>query len=683
MQADPSSQQEMPLSSADDGETVTSLPPVFSSGVIDREQGWGQRRLMAVASTIAPDNHLLLNAEALLDFLTDAFFGAPLVTVDLAFSQAVEATLSHIQSASAESATRPVIGLAAAALEDERLVLAVLPPCRAVLWQDREILVLPKQHQIDADDVADRRMPEIQETTLNAGDRLAFLAAPDTAADTAFKNAEALEQAAGPAGSFLWLEVSEDPAPPPPPPPPQNPDEPLPPVPAEQVVGSAAMTGGTYVKRELISASGGPRLLQRPPGSDALHRYRSTSRSGTPSALRSRLPRGAPPLRAVLLIIAVVAIFAAAAFFAAQRRPERTYQQSATAAQYSEAVAAAIAADDTDLVNALLPGAHTLLDRAGGEGSDSDDAVSLRTQIVAANDYLNVVIRLEDPRKIGVIPEELLEHHLSLVQAAGVLYLLGGDLYVISVPNRQLVALPELIPEQSAGLLINGGGDISTLAVTSAASAYFFGDAVDGSAMVAPDWPATFGRSRTDATVFSNRLYMIDLNSGEIVVIDPESGETTLWIQRDSDILPESPIGMAIDGTIHVLYASGDLYALKEGYVVGKSTLAIQPVLTNPAAITYDGSDGTIYIADAGSPEGRLIAWDSESEETSTFLLGPDEFGRLNSDAHHGFVSMDDLLVSGATGTVTWIANGAIWQADLPAAEPEDNAPGAATPEAQ
>ncbi len=681
MQADPSSQQEMPLSPPESGESDPTLPAVFTSGVIDREHGWGQRRLMGVVSAVAPDNHLVLNADALLDTLTDAFFGAPLVTVDLAFSQAIETTLSRIHAASAESATKPIIGLAAAALEDERLILAVLSPCRAVLWQDREILQLPKEGSIAPNGQRELLMPVIQETLLNAGDRVAFLAAPDSAADAAFNSAEALELAAGPAGSFLWLEVSDEPAPAALPQP-QDPNEPLPPVPADQVVASATMSGGTYVKRELMSASGGPRLLQRPPGSDALHRYRSTSRGGTPSALRSRLPRGAPPMRAMLLIGAVLVMLLVAAYFAAQRRPERTYQESATAEQYSEAVAAAVAAEDADLVNALLPGAHTLLNRAGGDESNSSDAVALRTQIVAANDYLNSVVRLQNPRKVGVIPDTLLEYDLSLVQAAGVLYLLGGDLYVISEQNRQLVALPELVPEQSAGALINGGGDISTLAVTSDNASYFFGDSVDGSATVPPVWPASFSRSHTDATVFSNRLYMIDLDSGEIVVIDPDSGETTLWIQRDSEILPESAIGMAIDGTIHVLYASGDLYALKEGYVVGKTTLAVQPLLTTPSAITYDGSDKNIYIADAGSEEGRLIAWNSESGQTSTFLLGPDAYGRLDGEAHEGFVLMDDLVVSNVTATVTWIANGAIWQADIPVAESDEDASGAATPEA-
>ncbi|MGD9710471.1 MAG: YncE family protein [Thermomicrobiales bacterium] len=681
MQADSSSHQEMPLSPSDAGETLPTAPAVFSSGVLDQEHGWGRRRLLAVLSTLAPDNHQEINADLLLEQLADSFFGSPLLAVDVAISSAVETTLQLLAQHDDDGTGRPVVGMAIAALEEDRLYLAVTSPCRAALWQDRELLFLPVHSSEETESENALPIPEIRETTLSTGDRLALLASQETASDSAFMSEDALEKAAGSSGSYLWLEVSEE-APALTLPPPADSAEPLPPVPTDQIHASAAFASGPNVRRDLITSSG-PRLLQRPPGSDALHRYRSTGRGGTPSAIRSRLPRGAPPLTAVLLVAAAIAIIVAAAYFAAERRPERNYPESATAQEYSQAVAAAIAAEDTDLVNALLPGAHTLLERAGGDESDSDDAVSLRLQIVAANDYLNAVVRLQNPRKVGIIPEDLRDHDPSLLQAAGVLYLLSGDLFSIAVESRQLVALPELIPEQSAGSLMAGGGDISTLALTTEGTSYFFGDAVNGSATVLPNWPAEFGLSHIDATVFRSRLYVIDLDSAEIVVIDPASGETTRWIQRDSDLLPESPIGMAIDGAIHVLYSSGELYTLKEGYVVGRSSLPVQPGITEPAAISFDASSETIYVADGGSDEGRLIAWNSESGNASVFLLGPDVNGRLDGEVHEAYLSMSDLHVSGATGTVTWIADNALWQADLPVFESEEqDASGSPVPEA-
>ncbi|MBX3071561.1 MAG: hypothetical protein KF883_13740 [Thermomicrobiales bacterium] len=656
------------------------MPPVFTSGMVDRQEGWGNRRMMGVTAISASHNHQHINADALLEELAATFFRASLAEPAQALMQAIDAIRTKIEEDTGARSGGASIGIAAAVLDDDHLFLAVTDPCRAMLYQDGEATHLPP-----SESTATETGPRIMESTLGPGDRLALLAAVGESADADFDSAESLEQAAGPSGSFIWLEVTDEP----PPPDPEialDPSQPLPPVPAEQVQAAAQMQ--TRVQSSWTSqSSGGPKLLQRPPGSDALHRYRSTSRGGTPSALRSRLPRGVPPARMLALLVAALLLFAVGAYFAITNRPERIYPESASPGEYSLAIADAIAAEDTDLVNALLPGAHTLLDREGGDDAESPEAVSLRLQIIAANDYLNSIVRLENPRRIGIIPESLRDADLSLIQAAGVIYLLAGDIFTIDVDERRLVALPDLVPSESSGSLFAGGGDITTLAMTSPGASYFYGDPVGGFASVFPSWPSGFGMADNDASVFRSRLYVIDLDSAEIVLIDPESGQTSLWLQRDSEILPEGPIGIAIDGEIHVLYANGDLYALKEGYVVGKTNLPLTTPLTDPRAIAYDTSNELVFIADAGVAEGRLIAWENQDDEVATYLLGPDEHGRLDSEAHEGFVEMTDLLVSEAQGVVYWIANDGIWQAELPVmpfgAIADAAANNAATPEAE
>ncbi|MEZ4499782.1 MAG: hypothetical protein R2839_06815 [Thermomicrobiales bacterium] len=682
MQADDSPQHDIVPEPT--GEVQPPVPHVFTSGMIDRQEGWGDRRMIAVVAINAPGNHQELNAESLLAELESTFFRASLTEPARALAQAIEGVRSRLLDESVSNDQPASIGVAASVLADDQLYLAVIPPCQAVLWQDQEAVYLPTpgdraKETPDADSA-----PAIMETRLSPGDRLALLASDRDAPPDAFVSSSTLETAAGPTGSYVWLEVSDD-APTVAVQDVRDPDEPLPPVPVEQIQASSVMP--SHVRTDWkAQATGGPRLLQRPPGSDALRRYRSTGHGGTPSALRSRLPRGVPPTQVLGLIALALLLFSAVAYIAVTHRPERQHAESATPLEYSQAVATAIADEDIDQVTALLPGAHTLLERAGGDDANSAEAVALRMQIVAAEDFLNSVVRLEHPRRVGIIPESLLESNPSLIEAAGITYLLAGDLYVVDSAERQLVALLDLVPEESSGDLIAGGGDISTLAMTSAAASYFFGDAVGGSKTVLPEWPSGFGLSAIDASVFRSRLYVIDLDSAEIALIDPETDTTSLWIQRESEILPTGPIGMAIDGDIHVLYENGDLYALREGYVAGKTTLPLAIPLTEPQAIAYDISSGLVFIADIGAPEGRLIAWNNQDEDQiAIFQLGPDSGGHLDGDAHQSFVQMTDLLVSVSNGTVLWIDGEEIWQADLPMTLEEidsGEANIAATPEA-
>jgi hypothetical protein len=373
-----------------------------------------------------------------------------------------------------------------------------------------------------------------------------------------------------------------------------------------------------------------------------------------------------PSFRSLLLATLIAAILVSVGVVAAQRRPEPTYPTGPSAAEYRDAVAAAIAAGDDDLVTALLPGAHTLLERAERAGNaNADDVTSLRLGVIAANDYLNGVQRLLEPAKVGTIPDELREHHPRLVIAAGVIYLLAGDVYAFDASSHQLIALPDLFAEQAAGGLRNGSGDVSTLAAASEQAVYFLGDGVGGSALVYPSWPSGFAFDTALSSVFRSRLYLLDQETAAIVVVDPSTSQTTEWLSPQSEVLPASPIGMAIDGQIHVLYRNGQIYELQEGFVTNKYTPVLEPAIFEPQALALGSITDDLYIADLGAPEGRLIAWDHEGEASATYLVGPDGQGRLDAPVHESFGAMSQLLVDEDAGKVYWIAEDAIWQATL------------------
>jgi hypothetical protein len=384
-----------------------------------------------------------------------------------------------------------------------------------------------------------------------------------------------------------------------------------------------------------------------------------------PSSLRSRLPRGTPSVRAVLLVVLVVAAIASAGVFAESRRPTPSYPVGASVDEYSVAVASAIEAGDDELVTALMPGAQQLLENAQRAGAEDEEVANLRLQIVAASDYLDGTVRLLHPRRVGIIPESLQAQNPRLIEAAGTLYLVAGDVFAINSEDRQLIAKSELESGAAAGSLENGAGDISTLVLASDDVTVFNGDSTGGMVQIAADWPVGFGLDDAYASVFQSRLYLLDSQTADIVMVDPASGATTEWLSPDSPPLPEEPAGMVVDGGIQVLYPNGEIYSLYEGFVTDTITIDILPAIEEPLAIALGGVSNMWYIADVVDNQGRLTVYDLENRAAADYVLGPDELGRLDTETHRSFASMTDLLVSESTDSMFWIADGAIWTADF------------------
>jgi len=391
-----------------------------------------------------------------------------------------------------------------------------------------------------------------------------------------------------------------------------------------------------------------------------------------PSSLRARLPRGVPSLRAVVLIIAVIGLIISVGVVAESRRPQPNYPVGASMAEYSVAVASAITAGDSELVTALLPGAHQLLENALRAGAGDTEVADLRLQIVAASDYLDGTVRLLQPRRLGIIPDALQSQNPRLVEAAGSLYLVAGNVFAFDAGDRQLVALPEFQSSATAGSLANGAGDISTLALASSDATVFNSDATGGMLEVAASWPAGFGLEEAFSTVFQGRLYLLDRVTSEIVMVDPASGSTTLWLSPQSPPLPGEPAGMVVDGGIQVLYPDGEVYTLYEGFVSNTITVDVVPGIVNPLGMALGSVTNTWYIADVIDSQGRLTIYNFEHKIAAVYLLGPDPLGNLDTATHRSYANMSHLLISEYHDAVFWIADGAIWSADF--GEPQNSA---------
>jgi hypothetical protein len=659
MQADLTPQHDSPILPAS-GEAV-SPPLAFTSSVLDRTEDWGRRRLMAVTSVRAAVDQQNINAEAMLDEIASAFFASTFATLDTALTRSIESCLAAVLPG--KSSEQPVaeIGFAIVALEGERLLIAVKSPCLAVMRQESDTYLLPAR-PVGATLENAKSLPhdvELFETNLADGDHVGLLAAMEPAKSHALLSgtldADDLEQSAGENGAYVWLEAAGDE----PPAAPIDVSASTIPLPARRV---SAMPSASLWDQP---ASRGPGLFNRPPGADALRRYRTTSNHSMPSSIRARLPRGVPSLRAIVLAVVIVTLVVSAGVVAASRRPTPTYPVGASVEEYSAAVASAIAADDGDLVTALMPGAQKLLENAQRSGASDDDVADLRLQIVAASDYLDRTVRLLHPRRLGVIPESLLPQHPRLVEAAGSLYLIAGSVFAVNPGDRQLIAMPEFESSSQAGLLANGAGDLSTLVLASGESAIFNGDATGGMLEIVADWPVGFGLEDAYSSVFQGRLYLLDRETAEIVMVDPISQTTSLWLTSQSDALPEEPVGMVVDGGIQVLYPTGEIYSLNEGIVTNILTIDAVPRISDPVAMALGSVTNMWYLADFVDNQGRLTAYDLENNLSTEYFLGPDELGRLDTPTHRSFASMSHLLISESNDAIYWIADGAIWTADI------------------
>ena len=659
MQADQSPQYDSPILPVP-GEV--GPPPVpFTSSVIDQTEDWGRRRLMAVASIRTAVDQQSINADSVLDEISSTFFSTTFGTLDLALTRAIEACYAAAVPRSSASPSAIEIGLAILAIEGERVLIAVKSPCLAVMRQETDTYLLPARPVGTVLEAA-RGLPddvELFETILSDGDHIGLLAAMEPGGNHAYLSrtlaADDLEQAAGANGAYVWLEAASD-------------------EPAAAPEPAAALSSPIQHRHvdsmPLASmwdkqVARGPGLFNRPPGADALRRYRSTRGHGMPSSLRARLPRGIPSLRAAILVIVTIGLILSAGIVAESWRPAPNYPVGASVEEYSMAVASAIAAADHELVTALLPGAQQLLENTQRAGAGDAEVADLRLQIVAASDYLDGIVRLLQPRRLGIIPEALQSSRPRLVEAAGTLYLVAGDVFAFDTENQQLVAMPEFESGTTAGSLENGAGDFSTLALASIESTVFNGDATGGTQEVAADWPAGFGLNDAYSSVFQGRLYLIDRATAEIVMVDPASGSTTLWLSGESQPLPAEPAGMVVDGGIQVLYPNGEIYSLYEGFVTNTVAIDVAPSISSPLGIALGGVTNMWYLADVVDNQGRLTVYNLESNVTSEYLLGPDELGKLDTATHRSFVSMSHLLVSEQQDAVYWVADGAIWTADF------------------
>lgn len=634
--------------------------PARSPIVLDRRDLSGRRRVVAVTEANLNNRSEYLRLHADLSDLIDQLLRTTTRHPDRALSDALR--VSRLVGPADGTPTAWVIAL----LDGSRLLLAAHSGAGAVINEGDDVLVVPPdgaQAQSDADHTGPFE-PLLYETGLEVGDRVALFCGASSPAPSPeaipITFQEHLDRLAGAGAHLLVIDITsatlgasqrrsaieqharrtED-------------DaaairlrmEPVPPIWVGPVAGSSS-------------------LWTRPPAVDCLVQYRRQSSSGP--GFRSRLPRGSPiSARGFLAVVLVIAIVVAtvAAWGYRQAQAERAVESLPAV---EAALTAAIGSADPPALTQAIEEAEGVIAAADGRG-DPDQVVRIRHQIVQATDLVNGTTRLSNLSRVGRLPATIGDPAgAKLVVAGGHLYLVAGSVFQIDAGSRHLTEIltEEMgIARDAFGRVAFSASDGPSLLISDGAATHRF---LDGAwqQVAVQDLVNETEPGAIVAGAFNGRLYLLDTGSGNLVVTT-EDGGTRSWLQEGQEALPDEIVGMAIDGSIHLLARDGSLVRLADGQVLEE----VRPGLAKPLAVDLGRTTSRLYIAVAHEETGYISLYDRASGDLIHLALPAEIDGRLEGPARDAFLTLTSFAVDEAGGAIFWIGDDVIWRAELPAGD--------------
>ncbi|MFT4040465.1 MAG: hypothetical protein QM692_19955, partial [Thermomicrobiales bacterium] len=401
------------------------------------------------------------------------------------------------------------------------------------------------------------------------------------------------------------------------------------------------------------------------PGAQSVRRYREPG--GLPAEVRANLPRGPVvhvPARVLAVSLAVLmAMGGAGAAVGFQR--DRAARAHASLAQVDAALQDA--SENPLVATSMISQAEHALQSARDAGADATLIAQYDRAVSAARDTVWNVRRLQDVRQLGSLPAN--------AAADGVRLALNGDTLYIAARN-----LYELDPAASRLLTLLAAGD----QVGGEKAGPIRDVSVDGGQVVAGDGAARYIRDaqgvwqRQSLAVdgvggISETLPIITWGDaaygisweGDIVRFHDTSAGSRAEVWAASSLNPDllQTRDLSIDGTIHVLLQDGRILTFSRGALAATTTPFVTPRLTAPQALAQAPLAGDVYLVDSdavvGGNQGRIVRVNANGDAMQ--YLTPEHGGARDAMAHMQEAAIDEL-----TGTVYWVANGVVWQGQLP-----------------
>jgi hypothetical protein len=629
------------------------------------------RRLLAVATPNSLDREAVSSADNMLDKLSLAFFAASDEPLCRAFESAL--TSARQPQRTQVRATAYDGGLVAAALHGERLAISASGAGIAIVQQGDRIYSIPEQvsdresmRYADAGPMGDKTTENrIYETRLEPGDVVALLSGgdfdPGRNTDSQRLTKERVAGLAGEQGAWVWIEIE--------PPPAGRGDRLLRLRSAPQEATPKIWTTSVQPAAPLWdrASAKGTGLFAKAPALDTLRKYDGGTRDSFGLVARSRMPRGHPPLLALALAVLLLAGAVAAAAFAFQQRSPGSVSETAVTLQ-TQALGAALDGGNNDQIAALLPEAERILATASDSEAANHDLPILERQVQEANDRLAGIERISGMQLVGDLPMSIAAGQPGLAITREKLVLLSGKAYEIDPTSLKIMPMPYdsdsafdpeasllSVPTSTGAILSTDGTWLEE--IDSNGQSSFIGSVT---------LPPGFNAETVRATGFQQKLYLLDSESGELYVADGQSAELWRWLAESDAPLPGGAIDVEINGSIHVLYADGQVLSLNSGSLT--NSVALDNGTDDYVALesAFGTNSGQLYVAGVRDGESVLTIVDLSSGSTRDLNLPPfDDSNESGASlVAESFAHMDDFVVR--EDKIFWIGDGALWSADLP-----------------
>jgi hypothetical protein len=398
-----------------------------------------------------------------------------------------------------------------------------------------------------------------------------------------------------------------------------------------------------------------------------VHRYREAG--GIPVELRANVPRG-PVVHVPARVLAIsVAVLMVAGGAGATVNFQNGRQARAHAALVEVDRSLQDAAANPLVATSMVTQAERALDDARDSGADPALVGQYARALSVVRDNAWSMRRLQDVQMLGAVPGSAAGGPVRLALSGDTLYVAAGDLYELHPEEKRLL------------LLLAQGTDVNGVRVGKLRSV-----SVDGGAVIASDGDATYVRDSQG--IWQRRPLAIDDIGGVSDTLPIISwGDAAYGVSWEGDIVrffetsagPQAEVWAAsalnpdllqvtdfvIDGKIHLLLQDGRILTFSRGQLETTAAPFVTPRLGKPRSLGQAPLAAQRYLVDGdtvvGENQGRFIRVD-QAGNTIQFLTPED------ATVGNALANVDEVAVDELTGTVFWIANNVVWQAQLPPA---------------
>lgn len=401
------------------------------------------------------------------------------------------------------------------------------------------------------------------------------------------------------------------------------------------------------------------------PGAQSVQRYREPG--GLPAEVRANLPRGPVvhvPARVLAVSLAVLmATGGAGAAVGFQR--DRAARAHASLAQVDAALQDAT--ENPLVATSMITQAEQALQTARDAGADATLIAQYDRAVSTARDTVWNVRRLRNVQQLGALPPSAAAGDVRLALNGDTLYIAAKNLYELDAGESRLLTLlaaGDRVGDQNVGAIRDVSVDGGQVVAGDGAARYLRdGQGVWQRESLAVDGVGGVSESLPIIT-WGDAAYGVSWE-GDIVRFHETSAGSRAEVWAASTLNPDLLLArdLAIDGAIHVLLQDGRILTFSRGALAATVVPFVTPRLTAPHALAQAPLAGDVYLVDGdsvvGENQGRIVRVNANGDATQ--YLTPDDGHARTAMAHMQEAAIDEL-----SGTVYWIADGVVWQGQLP-----------------